>query len=287
MSRKPFAHLWKWMTITLLLNFNYFTAQCQVTGPKLLDKKELSIGETLTIESKILEEQRKINVYLPYGYAPDSTRQYDVIYLLDGSIDEDFIHIVGLVQFGNFPWARMLPESIVVGIANVDRKRDFTYPSQNEIDNKELPTSGRSSLFIEFISEELVPMIKSEYQVSDSNTLIGQSLGGLLASEILFKHPTLFKNYMIISPSLWWDDESLLSWDLPKLGPYQSVYIAVGKEGETMERVAHSLHQKLDTIEAISDHLYFNYLEDQDHTNLLHPAVYEGFRHVFGKSIQD
>jgi len=32
--------------------------------------------------------------------------------------------------------------------------------------------------------------------------IIGQSLGGLLASEILMKKPELFNKYVIISPSL-------------------------------------------------------------------------------------
>ena len=61
---------------------------------------------------------------------------------MDGSKDEDFIHISGIVQFGSFSWINMLPESIVVGIANVDRKRDFTYPSSVEIDKKELPKTN-------------------------------------------------------------------------------------------------------------------------------------------------
>ena len=70
--------------------------------------------------------------------------------LLDGSKDEDFIHIAGIVQFGSFSWINMLPETIVVGIANVDRKRDFTYPSQNTLDQEEFPTSGKSAHFIQF-----------------------------------------------------------------------------------------------------------------------------------------
>ena len=81
------------------------------------------IGETLAFESEVLQESRTINVYLPLSYSDDSNSDYPVIYLLDGSADEDFIHIAGLVQFGSFSWIEMLPESIVVGIANVDRCR--------------------------------------------------------------------------------------------------------------------------------------------------------------------
>lgn len=104
----------------------------------------------------------------------------------------------------------MIPESIVVGIGNVDRKRDFTYPFQNELDLKEFPTSGKSEKFISFLEKELQPFIDSTYKTMEMKTIIGQSLGGLLVTKILFKKPELFNNYIIVSPSLWWDDEKLL-----------------------------------------------------------------------------
>ena len=61
------------------------------------------IGETITMTSEILNEDRILNIYLPQGYA-ESDKSYHVIYLLDGSADEDFVHIAGLVQFGSFSW---------------------------------------------------------------------------------------------------------------------------------------------------------------------------------------
>src|SRR3954465_589314 len=91
--------------------------------------KPLVIGSIIELQSKVLAEKRTINIYLPAGYDAADTVKYPVIYLLDGSLDEDFLHIVGLVQFLNFPWVNILPKSIVVGIANVDRKRDLTFPT--------------------------------------------------------------------------------------------------------------------------------------------------------------
>ncbi|MEL7065410.1 MAG: alpha/beta hydrolase, partial [Bacteroidota bacterium] len=80
----------------------------------------LSIGEVLRFDSKALDETRILNVYLPQGYRDSIDKSYPVIYILDGSMDEDFLHLAGLVQFGSFPWINMVPQSIVVGIANVD-----------------------------------------------------------------------------------------------------------------------------------------------------------------------
>lgn len=106
----------------------------------------------------------------------------------------------------------MIPESIVVCISNVDRRRDFTFPTRNELDKKDFPTTGQSQNFIGFIESELQPYIDEKYRTASTKTLIGQSLGGLLATEVLFKKPDLFDNYIIASPSLWWDDESLLQY---------------------------------------------------------------------------
>ncbi|MTI87518.1 MAG: alpha/beta hydrolase [Balneolaceae bacterium] len=248
------------------------------------NKTPLTIGESVTIHSDILDEDRILNVYLPFGYTQNTDKEYPVIYLLDGSIYEDFIHISGLVQFGSFSWINMIPETIVVGISNVDRKRDFTYPSNNELDNKELPTSGGSKKFISFIEQELQPYVDASYRTTSAKTIIGQSLGGLLATEILFKNPMLFDHYLIVSPSLWWDDESLLEFTPADYTVEKSIYVAVGKEGEVMERIAQELYDKLQTLQNDNTDIYFNFLEEQDHGDALHLAVYDAFEKVFGKN---
>lgn len=156
------------------------------------------LGIIDSILSNELGENRTLNIYLPAGYSKDSTATYPVIYLLDGSADEDFIHIAGLVQFANFPWVNLLPKSIVVGIANVDRRRDFTYPTTLEKDRKEYPTTGHSEKFIRFLEKELQPYIQKKYSSNPQKMIVGQSLGGLLATEILFKKPTLLISTLLL-----------------------------------------------------------------------------------------
>ena len=251
------------------------------TLPKKISETDFQIGKSLKIESTILNEVRDLNIYLPLHYSADSLKTYPVIYLLDGSKDEDFIHISGIVQFGSFPWINMIPESIVVGIGNVDRKRDFTYPSQNALDQKEFPTSGQSEKFIAFIEKELQPFISSMYNTREVSTIIGQSLGGLLATEILLKKPELFDNYIIVSPSLWWDDEKLLDEQQTSYVSNKSIYITGGKEGEVMERTAKELYDKLNKDKKQHTHLYYEFMENKTHGDALHNAVYHAFEKIF------
>lgn len=272
----------KSLVIISLLIFQQI-AQCQITS----EVKPFSIGETFEMYSENLNEQRTINVYLPNNYQTDSSKKYPVIYLLDGSHDEDFIHIAGLVQFSSFSWINTIPESIVIGIANVDRKRDFTFPTSNEEHLHDFPSSGSSGPFIEFIENELQVLINDKYQTNESKTLIGQSLGGLLATEILFKHTSLFDHYIIISPSLWWDDQSLLEYHLKEIIRNKDIYVGVGKEGEVMEADAEELHKKLTDFGVNSSKLYFSYFEDKDHGDVLHLAAYDAFEKLFKTSKEE
>ncbi|QNA45173.1 alpha/beta hydrolase [Lacibacter sediminis] len=240
-------------------------------------EKVFPLGIIRQVHSVELNENRTLNIYLPEGYHKDSS--YPVIYLLDGSADEDFIHVAGLVQFYNFPWVNVLPKSIVVGIANVDRRRDFTFPTTIEKDKRDFPTTGGSEKFIRFIEKELQPFINQSLKTNGSNMLIGQSLGGLLATEVLFKKPELFSQYIIVSPSLWWDKESLLKTKLSAFENKLSVYIAVGKEGKIMEEDAKALHELLKT-KLINGTIQFEYISNKEHGNIFHQAVANAFEFI-------
>lgn len=254
--------------------------------------KPFVLGIIDEIHSAELGENRILNIYLPEGYNENDTTHYSVTYLLDGSADEDFIHIAGLYQFNTFEWINRLPKSIVVGIATVDRRRDFTYPTSIEEDRINYPTTGHSDKFISFIKKELQPYIENKYKTNSSKTIIGQSLGGLLATEILLKKPNLFNKYIIVSPSLWWDDASLLNQasDIleEKFSQETDIYIGVGNEGLAPGNIPHNmivdanlLKEKLSNTKSKSVRVYFDYLPQEDHATILHQAVYNAIRILY------
>ncbi|MBB6371890.1 alpha/beta hydrolase [Chryseobacterium shigense] len=243
--------------------------------------KPLSIGEIRTVKSQILNEDRTLNIYLPQNF--DKSKSYPVIYLLDGSLNEDIIHVSGLVQFFNLMYA--MPETIVVGIANIDRKRDFTYHTDLKDLQQDYPTTGHSDKFIRFLEEELLPYIGSQYKTTDKY-LFGQSLGGLLATEILFKKPEMFNNYFIISPSLWWDDQSLLK-QAPQLlskspDTKKFIYVSVGKdEHPVMVKDAQSLYNVLKKAGKKNWTVEYKVMETDNHATILHRSLYEGLVKMF------
>ena len=274
--------------IVFILAFSATLIFGQTNKPKQTDHtKPFILGVIDEIQSRELNEKRILNIYLPEGYNPKDTTKYAVIYLLDGSANEDFIHIAGLVQFNSFEWVNQVPKSIVVGIATVDRKRDFTFPTTIEADKKAYPTTGYSEKFIAFIEKELQPFIETNYKTNTSKTIIGQSLGGLVATEILFKKPALFNKYIIVSPSLWWDNGSLLNQPVSDF-ENTDIYIGVGKEGLTpsaiprvMEVDANLLAEKIKSKKNKNIKVYFDYLPQENHATIMHQAVSNAFRLLY------
>ncbi|MCW3071457.1 MAG: hypothetical protein JWO44_1347 [Bacteroidetes bacterium] len=264
------------LTFVILLFSHSLSAQNSKTKPAA--KAPFALGVIDKIQSVQLSESRTLNIYLPDGYN-DSAASYPVIYLLDGSANEDFVHVTGVVQF--LVMIGKMPPSIIIGIANVDRRRDFTFPTTIPEDLKDFPTTGHSDKFMLFIEKELQPYVQKNYRTTAQKTIIGQSLGGLLAVEILLKKPELFTDYIIVSPSLWWDNESLLALAPGLLkahpGKKANVYISVGSEGKIMEGDAAKLLELLDASGDKDMKATLVPLPAEDHLTILHNAVYKGF----------
>ena len=232
----------------------------------------ITFGQRYELYSEALGEDRLLNVLLPTEYADSSHHDYPVFYLLDGAVNEDFFHAAGLLRY--FDDHGMMPPVILVGIGNVDRKRDFTYPSRDPRDQRDFPTTGGSAKFIDFLQEELPAFVEKTFRTTNHRTLIGQSLGGLLATEVLLKHPGYFNDYIIVSPSLWWDKEGLYT-DMDSLVTALSVFpdrlfVSVGEEYPVMVDGSRKLARLLkDKTEAT-----FLPLMDEDHNTILHEALY-------------
>ena len=169
---------------------------------------KIIIGTIDSIQSKILNEKRKIWIYVPKGIA-DSVflpQRYPVVYLLDG--DTHFSSVVGMLQqMSSASGRRICPEMIVVGIPNTKRTRDLT-PTKPTDDTSN--SSGGGEQFMFFIENELMHYIDSAYPTQPYKMLIGHSLGGLTVMNTLLNHTKLFNSYVAIDPSMWWDNQNLL-----------------------------------------------------------------------------
>lgn len=209
------------------LPFRFLLAATAVFAPLALAQADNPVPVTITgTESHVLEasgiDQRfKIDVSLPASYIAGA-RRYPVVYVTDGG--GNFPIVVGNLRMLNLGFE--MPDVIVVGIGydTTDiarilgvRTRDLT-PTNNLEYTKNarkspmfpLPgdvTPGAADGFVKFIDDELKPYINKNYRtMSDNETLIGYSLGGLFGLHVLFNHTDSFDKYIIGSPSIWWDE---------------------------------------------------------------------------------
>ena len=257
------------------------------------DEKQIVIGKVDSLYSKILQEQREIWIHLPEGF--DSSKQYPVMYVLDAS--QHFYVITGMLKQLT-PW--QIPNSIVVGITNTDRIRDFTPTNVPFQRGHKSETSGGANNFIKFIDEELKPFINNKYPTENNSTIVGHSTGGLFVLYSYLYHESSFDNYLAIDPSLWWDKENLVKVTQAQINKgykkEKSLYIAVANSiGKAMDTVKVRKDKTVPT-EQIRANLKFHdvlvknskklnftweYFKDEDHGSIVVPAQYNGLRSVF------
>ncbi len=241
----------------------------------------LVIGETFTVHSTRLNETRRINVYLPPVYVDSPTVRLPVLYMPDGGIAEDFLHIAGLVQVstGN---GTMRP-FILVGIENTERRRDLTGPTDVASDKKIAPRVGGSAEFRDFIRGELMPAVRRRYRTTSETAIVGESLAGLFVIETFLLEPGLFDSYIAVDPSLWWNGGRLVSDAGPRLRTppigQKTLYYTTSREGDTT--LARQLAGTLAASAAANVHWHYEAMPDETHATIFHPAALRAFRVVF------
>ncbi|HEY1227554.1 MAG TPA: alpha/beta hydrolase-fold protein [Ramlibacter sp.] len=191
----------------------------------------LSIGDTWTIQSAALGETRRINVYVPAGIPPGTP--LPVLYMPDGGMLEDFLHVAGLLQVG--AGNGTVRPFLLVGIENTQRRRDLTGPTEVAKDRTIAPKVGGSQAYRSFIRTELMPEVEKRYRVTKERAIVGESLAGLFVVETLALEPDLFDTYIAIDPSLWWNGGQLarrLAAHAPAAAGGKALYIATSADGK-------------------------------------------------------
>ena len=242
----------------------------------------LTVGETFTLDSKVLGEIRRINVYLPAAYAASPDARLPVLYMPDGGLQEDFLHVAGLVQVlsGN---GSMRP-FLLVGIENTARRRDLTPPTDNAEDRKIAPAVGGSAAFRRFIREELKPAVNARYRTTHESGIVGESLAGLFVVETFLREPDLFDSYAAFDLSLWWSRGALGKTAAARLTsrPGRSLYLASSRDDidDLTRRLADVLEAKA------PPGLSWQYqpMPEESHATIFHPAALRAFRWLFKPS---
>ena len=242
----------------------------------------LVIGESFSIDSRALNETRHINVYMARAWDTAPTAPLPVLYMPDGGVAEDFLHVAGLLQV-SVANGTMRP-FMLVGIENTQRRRDLTGPTENADDRKIAAVVGGAPAYRAFLRDELMPEVRRRYRTTGETAIVGESLGGLFVVETYLLEPQLFDHYLAFDPSLWWNHGALPRQAAAlmargKPGKH-SLYLASSSEAGIASEVQR-LAQVLETQAPPGLQWHLEKLPDENHGTIYHPAALKAFRAVF------
>lgn len=183
-------------------------AAAQTPAPEAAPQEEsrvIGAGRSYEVRSDIMGDVRQINVWLPPGIEPHE--RLNVLYVLDGGLDQDFPHIAGLGQLGALSWT--YERLIIVGVRSNVRRHELTPTITREPRLlQELPEAGGAAQFRSYLERELIPWVEARFPVGPRRALMGESLAGLFVVDTFLTQPALFHDYIAVSPSLWWDNRA-------------------------------------------------------------------------------
>ena len=165
--------------------------------------------------SRYLSTPRDIVVYLPPGY-DTGAEACPVLYLQDGQNLFD-----PHTAFGGHDWRAdvtadelilrgAIEPLIVVGVYNTGVRRVSEYTPTKDPRRRK---GGKGDRYAKMMAHELKPFIDREYRTRRAaahNGVGGSSLGGLVSLETGLLYPRVFGRMAILSPSVWWDNRSIL-----------------------------------------------------------------------------
>lgn len=250
------------------------------------DNQLLGLGTQYIISSEVLGEERPIIIALPQGYE-ESDANYPVLYLLDGR--GNIKHAVATAEM--LAESGVVPPMIIVAIQSLNRARDLT-PSQagknsyGSTGTSGIPQSGGAPKFLDFLENELIPYVESNFRTHPYRVLEGHSLGGLFSVFALMGKPDLFDAFIIQSPALWWNKEEMAEVGKTFFTENQEldkvIYFGIGgNEGWGMKQ---ELKRYVEVIESsMPKNLRWKHEEvgDEDHDEARLILNYYGMKYIF------
>jgi predicted alpha/beta superfamily hydrolase len=163
-----------------------------------------------------------------------------------------------------------------------DRSIDYTPTKVSSV-------TGGASEFLNFIETQLIPKIEQDYNADTSRSgrvILGHSYGGLFGGYAFCVNNKVFGNYIMLSPSFWFDNLVALKMESEnrETNKYrqQLVFMGIG-EAENAGRMQapfeafyQSLHDNYPNIK-----LGRNREENLDHVGSRNPNIVKGLNYYF------
>lgn len=257
------------------------------------------------LKSAINGNTYHLSVSLPMHYAAKDSKQYPVLYMLDGGLSFPIAHaartsmdlggeleaviIVGI----EYDWVKSLQPWMTL------RWKDFTPFKDAKSDTSQSflqwfnltkgdLSSGGAVAYLKVLQEEIIPFIEKKYKTNTDRGISGHSLGGLFAGYCLLTGPKLFQRYGINSPSFWWNNKEMFavekSFSVKNTSLPARVFMSVGSlEGASMTPVMTAFADSLKNHNYKGLLLTTHIFEDENHMSVVPAMISRTLRELYGK----
>jgi predicted alpha/beta superfamily hydrolase len=246
-------------------------ASCKKEELKPSNVKEFSI------QSVSNGANYNVKVAAPDNYDP--SQKYATVYVLDG--EENFSSVTQNCKQISSDYGTSNILVVSIGYGN-DRTIDYTPTKAPEGD-------GGAEKFMAFIKNELIPKMETDYGADTSRksrVILGHSFGSLFAAYAFAQFNYVFGNYIMLSPSIWYDNEVILALeqenrDINK-NNQQLVFLGLG-ELENEGRMLAPFMAFYQTLKNNYPGIQItNHLEPHlDHMGSKNPNIIEGLKFYF------
>lgn len=197
-----------------------------------LSQSEFSLPRTEVVEIVDSKTKRTYELHIQHPRYFSKKHKYPVVYMTDSLYT--FPIVTGAARYPiNF---RKMEDLMFVGIswqkghpAGLSRQRDYT-PTPSSPGFKD--PSGKARDHLDFIRNDVFKYIEEKFVTDPTRrTYIGNSFGGLFGAYILQNSPETFRNYILGSPSMWWDNDYMMQQKFDIDPNYEgAVFISVGAQ---------------------------------------------------------
>ena len=238
-----------------------------------------SLTKEFTIESASNGATYTIKVGLPAKYHEQASKKYSSIYVLDGEENFDFVakHCKAISD------QSFVSNVLVVSIGyGKDRSIDYTPTKISSV-------TGGGPEFLNFIEAQLIPKIEQDFRADttrSSRVILGHSYGGLFGAFAFVTNNDLFGNYLLLSPSIWFDNEVSLLMEKQNRNDinkkHHLVFLGIGEleNAGRMQAPFEAFYQVLSNNYTNSS-LSKNIEKDLDHMGSRNPNIIKGLRYYF------
>lgn len=182
------------------------------------------------VESPQLGGTRELYALLPPSYDSASERAYPILLLHDGQNLFD----ASIAYSGEWEVDETMAclavegiEAIVVGVANNREARGSEYTPWPHPEGG----GGHADPYLAFLVDTVLPLVRASFRAldgSDTTTIGGSSLGGLVSLYALLSRPDAFGRALVMSPALWWSGDEVFAYARERATGHGRIWMDTG-----------------------------------------------------------